>query len=145
MRTMGNDKIMLYTFSTISTHMVTSSNGKFSALLAILRGIHRSPVNSPHKGLRRGALMSSFICAWINDWVNNGEAGDLRRHRTHYDVTVMISSGDKDHRMYQYFMGNTLCTGNYVCSNMKFECMCVYIWLYRSLWRLYDDLNVGLV
>ena len=26
---------------------------------------------------------------WINGWVNNREAGDLRRHRTHYDVTVM--------------------------------------------------------
>ena len=25
----------------------------------------------------------------LNAWVNNGEAGDLRRHRTHYDVTVM--------------------------------------------------------
>ena len=52
-------------------------------------GIHRSPVNSPHKGQWRGALMFSLICAWINGWVNNGEAGDLRRHRTHYDVTVM--------------------------------------------------------
>ena len=27
------------------------------------RGIHRSPVNSPHKGQWRGALMSSLICA----------------------------------------------------------------------------------
>ena len=29
-------------------------------------GIHRSPVNSPHKGQWRGALMFSSICAWIN-------------------------------------------------------------------------------
>ena len=49
-------------------------------------GIHRWPVNSPHKGQWRGALMFSLICAWINGWVNNGEAGDLRRHRPHYDV-----------------------------------------------------------
>ena len=27
-------------------------------------GIHRSPVNSPHKGQWRGALMFSLICAW---------------------------------------------------------------------------------
>ena len=53
------------------------------------RGIHRSPTNSPHKGQWRGALMFSLICVWINDWVNNGEAGDLRRYRIHYDVTVM--------------------------------------------------------
>ena len=26
---------------------------------------------------------------WINDWLNNREAGDLRRNRAHYDVTVM--------------------------------------------------------
>ena len=54
-----------------------------------VRGVHRSPVNSPHKGQWRGALMFSLICARMNGWVNNGEAGDLRRHRTHYDVIVM--------------------------------------------------------
>ena len=54
-----------------------------------VRGIHRSPVNSPHKGQWRGALMFSLIRVWINDWVNNGEAGDLRRYRAHCDVIVM--------------------------------------------------------
>ena len=54
-----------------------------------VRGIHRSPVNSPHKGQWRGALMFSLICVWVNDWVNNCEAGDLRRYRAHYDVTLM--------------------------------------------------------
>ena len=37
----------------------------------------------------RGALMVSLICAWMNGWINNREAGDLRRHLAHYDVTVM--------------------------------------------------------
>ena len=55
-----------------------------------VRGIHRSPMNSPHKVQWRGALIF-FICGWINAWVNNREAGDLRRHRVHYDVIVMIS------------------------------------------------------
>ena len=54
-----------------------------------VRGIHRSPVNSPHKGQWRGALIFSLICAWIYGWVNNCKAGDLRRHHAHYDVTVM--------------------------------------------------------
>ena len=49
-----------------------------------VRGIHRFPVNSSHKGQWRGALIFSLICVWINDWVNNREAGDLRRHRGHY-------------------------------------------------------------
>ena len=55
-----------------------------------VRGIHRFPVNSRHKGQWRGALMFSLICVWINGWVNNRKAGDLRRHRAHYDVIVMI-------------------------------------------------------
>ena len=54
-----------------------------------VREIHRSPVNFPHKGQWRGALMFSLIYAWINDWVNNHEAGDLRRQHGHYDVIVM--------------------------------------------------------
>ena len=48
-----------------------------SASLAFVRGIHRwlrginrSPVNSPHTDLWRGALMFSLICAWTNGWVN---------------------------------------------------------------------------
>ena len=49
----------------------------FPALLAIV------------KGQWRGALMFSLIGVWINGWVNNGEAGDLRRYRAHYDVIVM--------------------------------------------------------
>ena len=57
-----------------------------------VRGIHRSPVNSPHKGQWRGALMFSLICARINGWENTGGAGDLRRHRAHYDVIVMINA-----------------------------------------------------
>ena len=55
-----------------------------------VRGIHRSPVNSPNKGLWRGALMFSLTCVWINRWINNREAGDLRRHRVHHDVIVML-------------------------------------------------------
>ena len=55
-------------------------------------GIHRgrSPVNSPHKGQRSGTLMFSLICVWMNDWVSNREAGDLRRYRANYDIIVML-------------------------------------------------------
>ena len=67
------------------------------------RGIHRTPVNSPHKGQWRGVLMFTLICAWINGWVNNREAGDLRRHRAHYDVTVMTRE------WYYMFPGYHMC------------------------------------
>ena len=38
----------------------------FFAWLAFMRGIHRSPVNSPHKGQWRGALMFPLICSLNN-------------------------------------------------------------------------------
>ena len=61
----------------------------FSAWLAICAENSPVPVNSPHKGQWRGALMFSLICACISAWVNNRQAGDLRRHCGHDDVTVM--------------------------------------------------------
>ena len=51
-----------------------------------VRGIHRSPVNSPHKGQWRRALMFSLIGIWIDIWVNNRTVDDLSRHS---DVTVI--------------------------------------------------------
>ena len=57
-----------------------------------VRGIHRPLVDSPHKGQWRGALMFSLIFAWTYGWPSNQDAGDLRRHRAHYDVTVMRGS-----------------------------------------------------
>ena len=55
-----------------------------------VRGIHRWPVNSPHKGQWRRALMFPLSCFRIYEWANNREAGDLRRLLAHYDVTVMM-------------------------------------------------------
>ena len=73
---------------------MTSSNGNLFRVTGPLWGEfthHRgpSPVNSPHKGQWCGALMFSLICAWINSWVNNWDAGDLKHHCAHYDVTIM--------------------------------------------------------
>ena len=61
-----------------------------------VRGIHWSSVNSPQKGQWCGALMFSLLCLWINGWVNNGETGDLRRHRAHHDVTEMFRGFNAD-------------------------------------------------
>ena len=63
----------------------------FSALLALCAGKSPASVNFSHKGQWCGALMFSLTCAWISGWVNNRKAGDLRRHRAHYDVTVMLA------------------------------------------------------
>ena len=62
---------------------------RFSALLALCAG--NSLVTGEFTAQRpvTQSFDVSLICAWINGWVNNGEAGDLSRHRPHYDVTVM--------------------------------------------------------
>ena len=52
-------------------------------------GIHWFSVNSPHKGQWCGALKFSLICTWTNSGVNHRDAGDLRCHHAHYDITVM--------------------------------------------------------
>ena len=72
-------------------HMMTSSNGNIFRVTGLLCGEFTGLVNSPYKGQWRGALMFSLICVWINGWVNNREAGDLRRHRGHYNAIVMIT------------------------------------------------------
>ena len=94
-RPLVTDRVLTRIFD----NMMTSSKGHISALLALFVG--NSPVNPPpppphthtlthtHKGQWRWALMFSLIWAWTNGWVNNREAGDLRHHRAHYDVTVM--------------------------------------------------------
>ena len=67
-------------------------------LLPFMREIHWSQMNFPHKEQRRGAVIFSLICAWTNDWVNNRNASDLRRHRPHYDVTLMIFINSLHHQ-----------------------------------------------
>ena len=56
-----------------------------------VRGIHRSLVNSPYNDQWRGALIFSLICAWTYGWVNNRDAGDLRRHRAYNNDIVMVN------------------------------------------------------
>ena len=64
----------------------------FPRCWSFVRGIHRSTVNSPHKGQWRGALIF-IIYVHTNGWVNYGDAGGLRRHRVHNDVAVMYPEG----------------------------------------------------
>ena len=70
--------------------MMTSSNENISVLLAICVG--NSPVTDElpvQRPVTRGFDVF-FDLPPNNGWVNNREAGDLRRHRAHYDVIVML-------------------------------------------------------
>ena len=89
--------------------MMTSSNGNiFRVTGPFCAGNSPVPVNSPHKGQWRGALMFSLICVWINGWVSNRDAGDFRRHRCHYDVIVMISQHSKDQKKTPFHLSSTI-------------------------------------
>ena len=84
----------------INIHNDVSKWKHFLRYWPSVRGIHRSPVNSPQW---RGVLKFSLICAWINGWVNNPETSDLRRHRAHYDVTVMTKGIIKKYMQWKLF------------------------------------------
>ena len=71
---------------------MTSSNGNIFCVTGPLCGEFTCHRWIPLTKGCVGVWVSSLIYAWINGWVNNREAGDLRRHRAHYDVTVMCSS-----------------------------------------------------
>ena len=91
----------------------------FSRYWIFLRGIHRSPANSPHKGRWHRALVFSLICAWMNVWVNKREAL-LRRYGAHYDVTVM--------RIHVYFLLPGIqpceCLNGGVCRDPQYPRQC---------------------
>ena len=72
--------------------MVTSCNGNIFRVIGPLCGEFTGRRWIHRKGQWRGALMFSLIFAWINGWANNSKAGDLRRLRTHYDITTMYIS-----------------------------------------------------
>ena len=87
------ERIWWYGWCCVACHLFSHGDvikwKHFPRNWSFVRGIHRSPVNSPQKGQWRGALMFSLICTWIKTWANNCEASDFRRHCPHYDVIVM--------------------------------------------------------
>ena len=69
----------------------------FSALLILCAGnspvIGESPSQSP---VTRS--FDVFFDPCLSGWINNGEAGDLRRHHAHYDVIVMYHDSRNTNR-----------------------------------------------
>ena len=81
--------------------MMTSSNGSIFRVTGHLCGEFTRQRWIPLTKASDAALWCFIlVLAWINGSVNNGEAGILRRHRTHYDVTVMMPA--KQHMSHYY-------------------------------------------
>ena len=71
--------------------MMTSSNGSIFRVTGPLCGEFTGHRWIPRTKASDAELwLFSLICAWINGWANNREAGDLRRHHAHCDVIIMI-------------------------------------------------------
>ena len=82
-------KEMDYNLSHGEQRTMTSSNGNIFRVTGPLWGESTSsPMDFPNKGQWRGALI--FI--WSSEQMVNRDAGDLRRHRAHYDVPVMVGT-----------------------------------------------------
>ena len=105
----------------------------FSALLALNGGIHRSPVNSPHKGQWRRALIFSLSCAlnkrlteqsW--DWWFETTSRSLWRH---CDVTAFFAeiidffyvSFSKLQRLHRWCLGMNKLKGSLL--SMAWNCI----------------------
>ena len=69
--------------------MMTSSNGSIFRVTGHLCGEFTGRRWIPRAKVSDGELWC-FLCTWINGWVSNAEAGDLRCPRDHYDFTVML-------------------------------------------------------
>ena len=109
----------------------------FSALLAICAGNSPVPGEFPAQSQWRGALMFSLICVWINGWVYNREAGDLRRYRVHYDVIVMMLSSVKMLHNYTCWLGTFSPTRKLNIpndSNQPQTLRMLYDWFSNSYW-----------
>ena len=71
--------------------------------------------------------MFSFIYASINDWVNNREAGDLKRQHGHYDVIVMI--------IYLLLLISHIFRDGPVLQSTIWNVVYTLLQIYVSLWR----------
>ena len=94
-----------------------------------VRGIRRWPVDSPHKGQWRGDLIFSLMCASTNDWANSRYAGDLTRHGSHCDVTIM--------RCWLHDLSTNLCFGleRDICVMLHSSCPS-FVMVQSALWLL---------
>ena len=79
------------------------------------------------------ALMVSLICAWTNGWTNYRDAGDLRRHRAHHDVTVMC--GYNTFRFYQLLLLQWLKSRPSPHDSQLFEVKTKYLVFFPLRWR----------
>ena len=107
-----NYGVLCYTSGRISWCVIMPSINKLDSMPMMTSSnehIFRSPVDSPHKAQWRRALMVSLILTSTDSWANNRNAGDLRHHRAHYDVTVMTSNNHTATTIFRMLLSAHMC------------------------------------
>ena len=88
---MGYNYLYGYNYLFMPKFMMTSSNGNIFRVTGYLCGEFAGHRWIPlTKASDAEIWYFRWYALWINGWVNNRGTGDLRRHRTHYDVIVMF-------------------------------------------------------
>ena len=119
--------------------MMTSSNGNIfhvTGLLCWEFSGHRwiSPLQRPVTW----SFDVLFDLHWTNRWANNGDAGDMRRHHTHYDVIVMIAfgrvGGCVNCTVFSDILDNlTISFGIYISPSWRFH---FFWWCFNLVWMV---------
>ena len=143
---MRRSTLMTYYLVTIKSLDDVIKWENFPRYWPFVRGIRRSPVNSPHKGQWRGALMFSLNCVCR---VNNREAGDLRPYRAHYDVIVIETTDENDDNVsksWHHLAGEKISYFFHFFEYMNWQCVVWYFQFFFSLpvnysWRVLFVIN----
>ena len=99
--------------------MMTSSKRNISALLALCAGNSSVTGEFPSQGPVTRCFGVFFDLQ--NGWVNNRDAGDLRRRRAHYDVIVMFLANFSLASFYNLRLSRLL------SCNISSRCICAWI------------------
>ena len=98
----------------------------FPRYWSFVRGIHRFPVNSPHKGQWCGALIFFLICTRINGWVNKWwdwwfetPSRPFRRHRNGDSVMIPLTSSVSAPARSVFFYAHGVASLNFVVGTLS--------------------------
>ena len=107
-----------------------------------MRVIHRSPVDSPHKGQWRGTLMFSLICAWTNS------EQTIETQVCRNPIAVIVTPLQWEVRIYselhytiQLFMVTTSISRSLLAVSVMlipFYCNTSCIWSIRIIWLMFE-------
>ena len=131
----------LIMFQTVFSHVFSCWRHQMetcSALLALCGG--NSPVDSPHKGQWRVALMFCLIFDWPNGWANNRDAGDLGRHLRIliWILMTIVSMCPIHHKLWWIYAIASIQTGTREWPTPMMTQLPNDIWLHLAIWQRFN-------